>query len=101
MLYPGYLGTMLLTMLLIGVLTFKRLPIYGIDPDPYNLSIYCINLIAIFHMIFSFFSIPVTFLLTLHFIINKIKLTRKEKISLFLSILSIGIFFAGKYFLSF
>jgi len=87
-------------MVLIGILRLNKIPIYGIDPDPYALSIDWINIIMMISLAISLFSIPANFILTLALAFQKVKFTIGEKIALTLPILSIGIFFVCKYLLS-
>lgn len=89
-----------LSMTFYATLKFGRLPIYGIDPDPYSMSIDWLNFIAIIPAFLSFFTIPTTIFLTIDLILNKQKLLYTDKIAILVSITSIMIVFISKYYLT-
>ena len=84
-------------MVCIGILKLKKIPVYGVDPDPYALSIDWINFIMLFSMLISIFSIPFNIIIAVVLYFNKIHLTRSDKIALLIPFLSIGIFYFCKY----
>jgi hypothetical protein len=87
-------------MLVFAILKFGRLPVYGLDPDPYSLSIDWLNFIGLIGILASFFTIPATILLSIHLIINKVKFERSDIIAIIISLSSIGMFFISKHFMS-
>lgn len=85
--------------LTVALVKFRRLPIFGIDPDPYSLSIDWLNLITVLIAMVSFFTVPVSLFLTLYLLLHKIKFTIKDKLCFTVFFLSLSSFFALKYFL--
>jgi len=81
-----------------GILKFGRLPMYGIDPDPTYLKIDILNYIAIFPATISMITIPITFFLTTHLLVNKVQLKTNDKIGILISIICITLFFVSKYY---
>jgi len=88
------------TILLFGIVTFGKLPLYGIDPDPTSLSIDFLNQIAIFPAVLSIITIPATIFLSLYLIINRVQLNKQDRIAILISIVCITLFFVSKYFMS-
>ena len=84
-------------MVLIGILELKKIPVYGVDPDPYALSIDWINIIMLFSLIISIFSIPLNIIMTVALYFKKVKFTKGDTIALIVPIFSIGIFYMCKY----
>lgn len=84
-------------MVSIGILTLKKIPVYGVDPDPYALSIDWINFIMLFSMIVSIFSIPLNIIIAVILHVKKIHLAIRDKIALLIPFLSISIFYFCKY----
>jgi hypothetical protein len=73
---------------------------YGIDPDPYSLSIDWLNLIGLIGAFVSFFTIPATVLMTIHLTFNNVELRRSDIIAIVISVSSVGAFFISKYFMT-
>ena len=88
------------TMLFFSILRFGRLPIYGLDPDPYSLSIDWLNFIGLLSAILSFFTIPTTVLITIHLAMNKVELRRADIIALVISLSSVVAFIISKYYMT-
>ena len=84
-------------MVLIGVLELKKIPVYGVDPDPNALSIDWINIIMLFSLFISVFSIPLNLIMTVYLYFKKIQFSKSDKIALIILILSIGFFYFCKY----
>ena len=84
-------------MVIIGIVTLKKIPVYGVDPDPYALSIDWINFIMLFSIIISIFSIPLNIIIAIMFYFTKTQLTRSDKVALLIPVLSIAIFFLCKH----
>jgi hypothetical protein len=87
-------------MVLIGIIRLNKIPVYGVDPDPSALSFEWINWVNFLSMGISFLSIPANYLLAIVLIADKEKFSLFDKISLFVPILSIGIFFICKHVLT-
>jgi len=73
---------------------------YGLDPDPYSLSIDWLNLIGLISAIVSFITIPATVLMTIHLTINKVELRRSDIIAIVISLSSVVAFFYFKYYMT-
>ena len=86
-------------MVLLGLLKFGRLPIYGLDPDPFSLSIDWLDYFAFIYALICFLTIPATILLTLSLVFNKQNLLRQAKIALLISFISVSTIVISKYFL--
>jgi hypothetical protein len=86
-------------MVSIGILKLKKIPVYGVDPDPYSMSIDWINLIMLFSMLISVFSIPLNIFIAVILYFKRIHLARSDKIALLIPFFSIGIFYFCKYYL--
>ncbi len=86
--------SMLCFIVMIGCafLVFGEFPVYGKHPDPYSLNLSWLSLIALLFTFICFFTIPASFLITLHLIFNKIKLNTSDISSLLISLTSIGLF---------
>ncbi len=84
-------------MVLIGILELKKIPVYGVDPDPYALSIDWINVIMLFSLFISIFSIPLNIIMTVALYFKKVQLSKGDKIALIIPILSVGVFYICKY----
>ena len=85
------------TILLFGILTLAKIPVYGIDQDPYSLSLDWLSTIGTIASLFSYFTIPTNVFLTIHLLVNKANFTRIDKIALLVLGCSILCFFLLKY----
>ncbi len=86
-------------ILLVGMVNFGTIPIYGRDPDPASLSINWLNVIAILPFVASFLTIPITIILTLIlFVTKKNEFTDKDVIAICIFVISILAFFISRLF---
>lgn len=73
--------TSFLISLLIGILSFGHIPVYGADPDPYSINsniLDFLKVINLFSGLIGFMAVPAWLFLTAHLLINRIKFTQKD-----------------------
>ena len=95
--YIGFIPLMVLihdiAILLLGIFSFGRLPIYGKDPDPSSLNIVYdtfFGISGVFGMMISALIIALDLFITLHIIICRIKISRAELYGVCIPYLVVG-----------
>ncbi len=76
-------------MLLIAVFNFKHLPVYGIDPNPGSFNnpvIDSLSALGVITLFASYICIPLVFLISVHLLINKVRFTPNNLLSLSITI---------------
>ena len=86
-----------LTMLLVGIYTFGRLPIYILDNDPNSLGIDWLNFIGIIGLGINLMTIPIWLVFSLILIFKRTRFKMLEIISMLTTVICIFSFILLKY----
>lgn len=86
---PAALFIQNMLMLLIAVFNFKHLPVYGIDPGPGSFNnpiVDRLSALGVITLFASYICIPLVFLISVHLLINKVRFTPNNLLSLSITI---------------
>jgi hypothetical protein len=86
-----------LAMGIFGYLQLHKVPVYGVDPDPYALHIDWVNTVMLFSFTASLFTIPINVFCTITLIVKKVAFTIGDKVAILISLVSIMFFFLCKF----
>jgi len=84
-------------MALIGMIKFRRIPIYGVDEDPGGLALDWIGTPGFLAGIIGFYTTPINILLIIYLLSKNAMFTAWDKIALVIFLLSLTLFYVAKY----